>query len=152
MTPKVWFDTNLGKIQCPFCLSVFPGPEQESTTKVTCPICQENLYSEKEILSRLLASMHSVYKNTQIEYDETLEYTIFFLEKYNYLLERDKLLTTAFNQLNDMILGKEYRIADPVDGLTAIEIMTQDMCRQLASKPKKSIFKRRKKQRKDEQK
>ena len=143
---KFFMELDKGTVMsCPHCSSPISIPESLESGRVSCPKCDTELYDESTIVENLLNYYEAIYNEGTVVYDENVENTIQLLNIYTWIRQEHRALKNAFQKICDEVLGEDYYIVDPVNGLQAIEVITRDILKTLNKKSssknkKKGVF------------
>ena len=132
-----WIPVSGDRIQCPHCSATMPAPSNADKLFVSCTKCDSILYNEQILYEETLQHVDNIYKYTAIEYDHNVEAIKYFMLKYGYLQKLSSVLLHFFDTVSTQVLGKDYYIVDPVDGITAVEATTKDVMKNLSKRKRR---------------
>lgn len=144
---KTWIELEYAdSIQCPECYGVINKPKDENKLSISCPNCGSRLYNESKLFEQTYNYVESIRNSENIIYDENIEALSHFLQRFVHQQKVLNIVMPFLRNLSDKVLGKDWYIVDPVDGLTGLEIECDKIMETLFKEPeskKKTLFGRR---------
>lgn len=135
---KTWRSTSdSDMITCPECNAVMAKPRDSKQLSCNCTRCGVRLYNETQLFHQTHSYIETLQNSDNILYDENLEAIMHFLEQFAFQSNVLEILMPFFRELSDKTLGKDWYIADSVDGLSGLQIEADTIMRTLFKKTKK---------------